>query len=198
MQYFVLLRPISTWRMAAAQLAAQFRPSRWFSFPKRELGSKGEKRSFRAEWCQQFEWLHYDVDKDAAFCYLCIKCQMEKKFLSSTKRDPAFISRGFTHWKEGTSAFKKHTATECHCEAVQALIVLPQCCKDVGELQSAEHATEKASNRKLFVLILSNIRFLARQGLPMREDGNHSNFIQLLRLRCWESIGVDMDKWFVR
>ena len=34
----------------------------------------------------------------------------------------------------------------------------------------------------------------------MREDGNDSNgnFIQLLRLRCWESTGVDVDKWLAR
>ena len=37
-----------------------------FSFPKREFGSKREKRSFRADWCQQFKWLHYDVGADAA------------------------------------------------------------------------------------------------------------------------------------
>ena len=65
---FVLLRLISTWRMAAVLAAAQFRPSRSFSLLKREFGSKREKISFHAEWCQQFEWLHYDVDKDAAFC----------------------------------------------------------------------------------------------------------------------------------
>ena len=148
MQYFVLIRPISMWRIAEALVPAQFRPSRSFSFPKREFGSKGEKRSFRAEWCQRFEWLHYDVGKDGAFCYLCMKCQLEKKFLASTKRDPAFISRGFTYWKEGTSSFKKHTTIECHREAVEALIVLPQRCKDIGELQSAEHAAEKAKESK--------------------------------------------------
>ena len=128
----MLIRPISTWRMAEALVTAQFRPSRSFSFPKREFGSKGEKITFHAEWCQQFEWLHYDVGKDAALCYFCMKCQLEKKFLASTKRDPAFISRGFTYWKEGTSSFKKHTTTECHREAVEALIVLPQCCKMSG------------------------------------------------------------------
>ena len=201
--YYAILRTdrlISTWTMAAALVPAQFRPSKSFNFPKREFGSKGEKRSFRAEWCQQFEWLHYDVGKDAAFCYLCMKCQLEKKFLASTKRDPAFISRGFTYWKEGTTSFKKHTNTECHREAVEALIVLPQCCKDVGELQSAEHAAEKARNRQVFMLILSNLRFLARQGLAMRGDGkdSNSNFMQLFRLRCLESTGVDVDNWLAR
>ena len=49
-------------------LAEQFRPTKAFSFPKRQFGSKGEERSFRAEWCETFSWLHYAVDIDAAFC----------------------------------------------------------------------------------------------------------------------------------
>ena len=71
-------------------------------------------------------------------------CEAEKRFLASTKRDSAFISKGFTYWKEGPKAFKKHQGSDCHREAVDALVVLPQCTKDVGELQSAEHRAEKA------------------------------------------------------
>ena len=55
--------------MAAGQALpslGQFRPPNSFSFPKREFGSKREKRSFRADWCQQFKWLHYEVGADAA------------------------------------------------------------------------------------------------------------------------------------
>ena len=50
------------------------------------------------------------------------------------------------------------------------------------------------------LLILSNLRFLARQGLAMRGDGkdSNSNFIQLLHLRCLESNGVDVDNWLAR
>ena len=52
--------------VAGQALPSQFRPPNSFSFPKREFGSKGKKRSFRADWCQQFKWLHYDVGADAA------------------------------------------------------------------------------------------------------------------------------------
>ena len=110
----------------------------------------------------------------------------ESKFLASTKHDAAFISRGFTYWKEATTAFAKHQASECYREASEALILLPkQIQSDVGELLSQEHKEEKATNRKMFLKILENIRFLSRQGLPLR-GGNgdaDSNFIQLLRLR---------------
>ena len=173
--------------------AEQFRPTKAFKFPKRGFGTKGEERSFRAEWCDVFSWLHYDVAKDAAFCYLCMRCEAERKFLASTKREPAFVSKGFTYWKEGPKAFKKHQGSDCHREAVDALVVLPRCTKDVGDLLSSEHQAEKTRNREMLLLILQNIRFLARQGLPLRGDYNESdsNFTQLLRLRGADHQGID-------
>ena len=112
------------------------------------------------ECCEQFDWLHYDIGLDAVVCYLCMKCNREKKFLASTKREQAFISRGFTYWKEATTAFEKHMSSDCHRKAVEALIVLPKCTKDIGELQNAQCAAEKAKNRKMFLLVLNNLRFL--------------------------------------
>lgn len=158
--------------MAAAP--EQFRPNMGFRFPKCQFGRKGEQRSFRVEWCEEFDWLHYDVSKDAAFCYLCMRCEHEKKFLQSTKRDLAFISRGFTFWKEGPKAFKKHQVSECHREAVDTLIVLPRSTTDIAEQMSAQHKAEKAFNRQMLLVVLQSVRFLVRQGLPLRGDGDES------------------------
>ena len=44
-----------------------------------------------------------------------MRCEAEKRF--------------FTY-------FKKHQRSDCHREAIDAFIVLPQCTKDVGELQN--------------------------------------------------------------
>jgi hypothetical protein len=175
----------------------QFKPPKCFKFPKRKFGAKA-CRSFRFEWSEQYDWLHYDVGLDAAFCYLCMKCEQEKKFLASTKRDPAFISKGFTYWKDANAAFKKHLSSVCHKEAVDSLINLPKCTKDVAELQNAEHAREKASNRRMFMLLLRNIRYLARQGLPLRGHGVeelNSNFVQLLHLQAQECKDVNVQAW---
>ena len=48
----------------------KFQPNKSFSLPKRTCGKTTQ--SFKAEWCELFSWLHYSIDKDAAFCYLCI------------------------------------------------------------------------------------------------------------------------------
>ena len=173
------------------QIPAKFHPSRSNAFPVRIFGSKGEKRSFRAEWCAKYDWLHYDCVADAAFCYLCMTAEHEKKFLANTKRDPAFINRGYTNWKDATTAFSTRLASRCHKEAVEALALSKQT-SDVGEKLSTEHKQQKAENRAMFRKILQNLRFLARQGLSLREygDGADSNFTQLLRLRAFDSPAV--------
>ena len=107
-------------------LPEKFHPGNTFKYPKRKFGKQGkEERSFRADWCQKYPWIHYDATKDAAFCYVCMSAAHEGKFLVSTKRDPAFLTRGFTYWKEATVAFNKHQSSDCHMEATEAMITLP-------------------------------------------------------------------------
>lgn len=149
----------------AVSLPVKFHPPKSFRFPKRKFGTKDE-RSFRAEWCEdaKYPWLHYDVGSDSAFCHLCMTAAHEGKLLASTKKDSAFLTKGFTYWKEATTAFKKHQASYCHKEANEAINLLPQQVHDIGELLSQKHSDQKLENRKVFLRILQNLRFLARQG----------------------------------
>ncbi|XP_062523370.1 zinc finger MYM-type protein 1-like [Corticium candelabrum] len=170
----------------------KFHPPKTFRFPRRKFGSKGETRSFKAEWCEKFDWLHYDASADAAFCHVCMSAELEKKFLASTKKDHAFISKGFTNWKEATIAFKKHLASACHREAVSGIQDLPKHVHDVGELLDSQHRKEKALNRDMFRRVLQNVCFLARQGLALRGhcDSAESNFKQLMRLKACDCAEV--------
>jgi len=53
-------------------------------------------------------------------------------------------------------------------EATEALVVLlQQIIGNLGEMLSYEVKEEKAINRKVFMTILQNLFFLARQGLPL-------------------------------
>ena len=156
-----------------------FRLQRLFKFPKRKFGAT--ERSFRVEWCNKYPWLHYDKASDSAFCHLCMRAVSEGKLLASTKRDSAFISSGYTYWKEATTAFKKHQASACHREAHEALIMLPQQIRgDIGELLSQKHLDQKVKNREMFMKILQNLRYPAQQGLALR--GSHGDFCQLFCL----------------
>ena len=155
----------------------KFHPSKSFPFPKRSFGSKGETRSFRAEWCEKHSWLHYDASTDAAFCHLCMMTEVEKKFKASTKHELTFISKGYTNWKDACEAFQKHFNSDCHKEAVES-IELPLKTGDVGEMLCTEHKKEKEANRAMLRKIIESIRYLARQGLALRghKDEADSNF----------------------
>ena len=55
----------------------------------------------------------------------------------------------------------------------------------MGEIISSCHADEKSTNRQRLFKILSNVKFLARQSLPLRSTGDDcdSNFTQSYLLR---------------
>lgn len=94
--------------------------------------------------------------------------------------------------------FKKHEISGCHCEAVDVVITLPRTTRDIGEQLSLQHAKEKESNREVFLKILRSIRYLARQGLPLRGAGDDSNgnFVQLVDLMSESSLM--MKEWLKR
>ena len=135
--------------------------------------------------------MYYDIGKDAAFCHVCLRTEFEKKFHASTKRDAAFITKDFTYWKDATSSFCNHQISGCHKEAIAVIEVLSHQSRDVGELLNAHQQNQKAENREMFLRILENVRFLARQGLALSHgDGLDSDVIQLLRLRASDCVGI--------
>lgn len=133
--------------MAAAEVwkfEKPFHPDFSFCFPKRSFGKSNVKvRSCKAEYFRTWPWLTYDVEKDAVFCYLCIKLLQGKK-MAPKRADPFFVQRGLSYWKDATIAFKKHESSDCHKEAVEVSIVVPCVCPDVGEMLSSGHSKAKA------------------------------------------------------
>ena len=77
-----------------------------------------------------------------------------------------------------STVFKKHA---CYNNAVDVMIPIPATTRDIGEQLSQLHYQENATNRRMFLKILSSIRYLARQGLPLRGDSDeqNGNFLQL-------------------
>ena len=127
--------------------------------------------------------MHYDEANDIAYCHLCVSALKHKK-MKQCNAEPSFLSTGFSNWKDATVAFKKHQLSACH-SAVDVMITIPATTRDIGEQLSQIHSQEKATNRRMFLKILSSIRYLARQGLALRGDGDehNGNFLQLLKLK---------------
>ena len=87
---------------------------------------------------------------------------------------------GCANWKKATEKFAQQEKSNFHriCfEAVSSTV-------DVEDMLNQQAANEKQQNRDCFLKILSSMRFLARQGLALRGDGDesNSNLHQLLRL----------------
>ena len=111
------------------------------SFPSRAFGkTKVVNRSFQSKWFDKYKWLHYDEAQDAAYCYTC-KTAEEQNKLRTKYKDLAFISRGFTNWKDGPVGFTKHEGSDCHKEAVLVTEVIPHETQNVGEQLCHIHAS---------------------------------------------------------
>ena len=146
---------------------------RKFLFPKREFGvTTVVKRSFQPCWFDKWPWLHYREDSDFVFCFTCMKAYSENKLQWSLNAESAFITVGFTNWKKASEKFSNHETSKCHKEAVLRMITLPATTQNIDECLSKEHQREKLERRQCLLKILSNIQFLARQGLPLRGHGS--------------------------
>ena len=159
-----------------------------FNFPKRQFGNKTEvSRSFQPRWFEWWPWIHYDEKCDLAFCYLCTKAYNEKKLSSSLRLEYTYISKGYCNWKDATVNFAAHDKSSCHKEATLKIVTLPATTCNIGEQFSRQYAEQLLEHRQCLLKILSCLRFLCRQGLPIRGHGTEedSNYIQLLQL-CGE------------
>ena len=129
--------------------------------------------------------MHYQVSDpdDVVLCHVCVSA-LKSKRMDQSRSDPAFTSKDLKNWMDATVSFKNHEVSASHKEALQVVVVIPSTCLDMSEMLSREHAHEKSEKRQCFLWVLSNIRFLSRQGLSFRDDGDEvdSNFIQLLKL----------------
>ena len=163
-----------------------------FAFPKRPFGKKNTVyRSYQSKWFSLHPWLHYVESNDSALCHVCMLAAKQKK-VSGMCSDQTFVTRGYCNWKDAVMAFKKHEESKCHKESTDVMLIIPSQHRNVGEMLSGQLARQKAVNRRMLYSIISSIRYLARQGLPLRGDGNEEdrNFSQLMKLKAEIAPGI--------
>ena len=91
------------------------------------------------------------------------------------RKDYPFISRGYRNWKKAGEWFLEHKTSDCH-ENYKKLLNRADDEVDVGEQISDSLVNEKVKNWQMFLGILQNIQFLARQGLAFCQNGDQGNF----------------------
>ena len=71
-----------------------FRPPVTFTFPKCKFSeTKWVKSLCQCSWFSKWKWLHYNKDKDAVFCHVCVSALKQK--MQTSCNDPSFISKSF-------------------------------------------------------------------------------------------------------
>ena len=68
------------------------------------------------------------------------------------------------------------------------IITIPSSTQDIGIQLSTQYAAQKKKNTQALFQIFSSIKFLCRQGLPLRGDGTKAdgNLQQLLKMKAKE------------
>ena len=98
--------------------------------------------------------------------------------ISTEKGELPFVKIGFSGSKKATKnekGFRKHENSTFHKNAT-SMLGTALTTKDIAEQLSSQHEAEKLTRRKSLLKILSSVRYLARQGLPLRGDGNEKTF----------------------
>ena len=168
--------------------------------PRLFVNDDTSSRPFLPSWFDNKKWkswLHYDVNRHAAFCFTCIKAT-EQNLISNKYAEQAFVSIGYKSWSQAATkgrGFDKHVNSDSHKEAHYRYHVAQDESGDIGDQLFSALQAEKSENRHALLKILSNVRFLARQALPLRGsgDGTNSNFTQLYLLR--EEDNPILKKW---
>ena len=128
------------------------------------------KCSFQQKWFDRGSWLHYNEDRELAFCCMCVVACQSNLLQSAHSLEQTFISTGVLNWKDATAKFSKHEGSRCQKDSMLKTITLPTTICDVGEVLSSQLAKEWLEGCKCLLKLLSNARFLTWQGLAFCGD----------------------------
>lgn len=155
-----------------------------FSFPKKKIGQWN--RSFKANWFNDFPWLHYVEESDSVICYVCAHQNKQGNLSTAKNKEFTFIKGGYSNWKMLLPAFKSTRSpivTFWHACEHQVGVIASS--RNINDMCTNAADTTMKQNRTCFIKIIESVRFLARQGLAMQGHTDaESNFNQLLKLRA--------------
>jgi len=115
-------------------------------------------------------------NKIACYCF-------NRNLLTDKLGDATFVTEGFNNWKKATERFDRHQTSGLHIEAVLKLEMLKQPGIDVRF--NSQHALQLKTRRNNFLILLSILQYLLRQGLAIRRHEDiQGNLTRLLLLRA--------------
>ena len=152
---------------------------------------KSYSRKIQPNWYDRYPWVSVCTSKYKVFCATCCGAKQQGLLTFTKHKDTAFVDEGFGSWNKALERFKDHEKSEMHKEAVQKLAAKSSGA-DVATQLRMQCKADQRFHREMLIMVLSSVRFLARQGLPFRGHSETSetfegNLYQLLLLRAEEN-----------
>ena len=161
-------------------------------------GTKAYSRHIQPSWYTSFPWISVCTSSLKLFCCSC-RSAHSKGLLSFSKHcKSAFVNDGFKNFKKALERCREHEKSAMHTEAVMKLVAIESKSSGIGAQLSTQVLTDQRHHREMLMKLIGSIKFLARQGLPLRghHEDNESfqgNLYQLLLLQAAEC--PEMEIW---
>ena len=155
-------------------------------------------RKIQSSWYEKYPWITVCSSRYKIFCRTCRSAQQQgllsSSVLSSKSGQSPFITGGFGNWRKALKRFQEHEKSEMHLEALERLSAKASG-SHIGVQLNAQYATDQQFHKTMLLKLLEVVRFLGRQGLPLRghsEDVEsfEGNLYQLLLLQSKDCPGM--------
>ena len=116
------------------------------------------------QWYTSYLWLILCTTRIKAFCGYC--CYGKSRGLLTDKNaDLAFTDTRFNNWKKALEPFEHNNRSNAQREVVLKINLPSQ--PSVSVQLSTQHKKEQEIRRKMFLIVLSSLKYLVRQGLAL-------------------------------
>ena len=130
------------------------------------VGKNFRVRTFQVDWYNNYPWITLCATSNLVFCYYCRKIKQKGLSTLSSKQEKAFTVDGFGNWKKALQRFKEHESSQGHKESMEKHILMRQ--PSVASQLTTQLKTSQALHRRLLEKEISSIKYLLRQGMPLR------------------------------
>jgi hypothetical protein len=113
------------------------------------------RRKCQSSWKLMYHWINYVNER--VYCKVCQSCTDLGLFLFSTKRDEAFITKGYSNWKNALAKFANHDTSQSHQEAVRKIVARGKETNVAGSLVAAHHQERLLARDAMFAVTGKNV-----------------------------------------
>ena len=149
-----------------------------------------QKRSASALWFDRYTWLTLCETRNVLFFHCCVEAHSQHLIAFSRKGDDAFVSSGFSRWKNALKRFAKQEASSVHIHREAVMKLQNVASVNIGAVLD-KRKEQQLQRQQMLQKHLSSVRYFARQGLALRgHEESEGNLLQM-----WSVHDFDVKEW---